>query len=388
MTHKKGAAGTTANDTQGSDFRQSSSGFEAWRRPRPLVSSVAHAPAVSQGLIDMAPLSIRAYLGALREVDPGIVLGWTLVTLLVAFSVLVARCYVAWVGGTWIESPHLWGFIVADSAFTKSPSVRPAMRVVQELQRELQQGQERGPIILAGDATLEANMSLGVRQDGLPVLCHRHELSGLFADMNKQSRGAERAGLLDAYDGGRPSPQFRAVSESRTPMRLAVSLFGTVQEEVYRLQVERDLKQRGNDGLPPRFQFVLGGTPPLCGLPATREPDQGPCDEVLATARRIFTEVPGSFDPSRGLDGCYRVGFSNVAHALLPRQANRGGGPPRVGVSPLPGPCGRPWADRDGGPGVCHGPKSPLRKPCCNSLQRELPELGGCASARPRAAIV
>jgi hypothetical protein len=232
----------------------------------------------------------------------------------------------------WLVVPNLWGAIVADPGMMKSPTVAAITSAAKAIEAELrkeyasamrkyednrevaelkksawkesvkraEKGHKELPErpecdlvpprqsrLIVVDATFEKlHELLGENPAGVFVL--RDELSGWLASLERQGREAERAFMLECWNGDTGFTVDRIGRGSIHVENCCVSLFGGIQPARLRAYFADALKNgRTNDGLIQRFQLLVW---PDKQTRSYR--DKAPNARAIEAANRVFRRIP------------------------------------------------------------------------------------------------
>ena len=204
--------------------------------------------------------------------------------------------------GSWIVVPNLWGGIVADPGYLKSPLIQVVTKPLamieglwraeyesslanyksEKEQQELREGAwkqlctaafKKGsePPLRPDDSIAQPKLRRLITQDATPeklheilhenpagVLVIRDELSGWFATLEKQGREGEREFFLSAWNGDTGYTIDRIGRGSIYVPACCVSILGGIPPARLRSYLADVLKDGpSNDGLMQRFQLLI-----------------------------------------------------------------------------------------------------------------------------------
>lgn len=135
---------------------------------------------------------------------------------------------------------------------------------LQEAEADLQAAEATKPVcrrILVGNVTMAA-LQVILAENPQGILQKRDELSGFLARLQTWEAQEERAFILECFNGKNYVPFDRIGRGKIVAETLCMSIFGGIQPVKLRQLVLNDIGAGGTDGLLPRFQVLLIGTPP------------------------------------------------------------------------------------------------------------------------------
>ena len=209
----------------------------------------------------------------------------------------------------WTVISNLWGMIVGRPSAMKSPSTKPALQILDNLEEEAFKASEQARLeydqqLVLHDGNVRANKDLikseskkkspnviyledyakkiTVEKPGPPpiirhlvsdptvealgailaenpsVFVFRDELRGFLAGLERHGQEPARAFYLEAWSGDRPF-SFERIGRGRVRIpRACVSVFGGIQPSPLKSLLKDSMDMgRGNDGLIQRFQLAV-----------------------------------------------------------------------------------------------------------------------------------
>jgi len=269
---------------------------------------------------------------------------------------------------TWVETPNLYGAIIAEPGKGKTPSTTEGLRFITEInnqrRREHEADKANRKAALNSDkrrlaqlvtaleaATTESEQetlaqeyaalevaiekSSGVTHRTLIVkdstiqktaeihskevnrsgmLVYREELQAVFGRMKAAGHEGDRAFYLEASDGGKSSDTHRISRGSEYVPTLTISLFGSMQPWVVEQLTNQAVSGVGDDGLLERFQLTAWLEHSTVGL--NRPPDESALEQArnsFAHLDQLTQEREQSLEPGDFL----RVAFDDDAQKLM-----------------------------------------------------------------------
>lgn len=231
----------------------------------------------------------------------------------------------------WVETPNLWGGIVAKPSQLKTPTltdtIKPlkllekaadenykarvaeyeiALKIWQTHEKELSKGSVRKPEdkrqlrellenppvkpqrerFIINDATVE-KIAMIAEENPKGVLLVRDELYGLLASLEKPGHDTDRAFFLEAWNGYGSYTVDRVGRGELFVKKLCLSVVGLIQPDRL-VSYFLDATASGNDGLIQRFQLLV--SPDSVNLPLVdKEPNKVARDRAYGIYQKLAT---------------------------------------------------------------------------------------------------
>lgn len=269
---------------------------------------------------------------------------------------------------TWVETPNLYGAIIAEPGKGKTPSTTEGLRFITEINNQRRRDYEANKAnrkaalksdkrrlaqtaaaleaadteseqealtqecaalevaiekeasvthrtLIIKDSTIQKTAEIHsheVNRSG--ILVYREELQAVFGRMKAAGHEGDRAFYLEASDGGKSFDTHRISRGSEYVPTLTISLFGSMQPWVVEQLTNQAVSGVGDDGLLERFQLTAWLEHSTVGI--NRPPDE----EALEQARNSFAQLDQltqEREQSLELGDFARVTFDDEAQELM-----------------------------------------------------------------------
>ena len=255
----------------------------------------------------------------------------------------------------WTEIPNLWGAVIGRPGMLKSPAIAEALRPLRRLEAEAAEAFEQDMVqhrsvgfvseaqaeilkskmhkaakagrqaeaealahemaeqeakpaptcrrFIMNDATIEkTGMLLAENPNGM--LYVRDELTGLFSSMDREGHEADRAFMLECWNGQGPYTVDRVGRGTLRIPSTTLALFGGIQPGPLAEYVISALKGGGGaDGFLQRFQVLVWPDDPGPWRNVDRWPDNEAKNTAFETFSRLATLDPAAVNAQTDTDG-------------------------------------------------------------------------------------
>lgn len=219
---------------------------------------------------------------------------------------------------SWQVVPNLYGGIIAEPGFMKSPVISAVHRALAAIEQrwadqyaqemadyneaEEAEGGEKGPKpiqkrILINDATFEKLHAI-LAENPAGVMVLRDELTGWLAELERKTREGERGFYLEAWNGDTGRSSDRIGRGTTYAPAICIAMFGGIQPQPLReyLSGGRGQIRLSDDGLLQRFQVLVWPDVTNEYTYTDREPDY----EALRIVKNVIEHIV-VIDPEKPL---------------------------------------------------------------------------------------